>query len=118
MGTADQGSELHMRMMRACARASAWRARGLVPSSHAPFVERRAGGRPPLWTPLAVESQPSGLSGLSGPYSHAPMLAESAFLLKTRVLCPAAASRVFFRPPNKHIYFKMYSINDKSACFI
>ena len=28
-----------------------------------------SGSRPPLWTPLVEESQPSGLSG---PYTHAP----------------------------------------------
>ena len=40
--------------------------------------QRRAaafGGRPPLWTPLLEESQPSGLSG---PYAHAPCWLKSS----------------------------------------
>ena len=46
------------------------------------------GGRPPLWTPLRL---------VRSVHSCA-MLAKSVFVLKTKVLCPAAASAVFFRP--------------------
>ena len=50
---------------------------------------------PPLRTPLVEESQPSGLSG---PCIHAPCWLKVSFFLKTKVLCPAAASGRFVRP--------------------
>ena len=41
------------------------------------------------------------------------MLAKSVFVLKTKVLCPAAASGGFFRPPNLHFSFQMCQISEK-----
>ena len=43
------------------------------------------GGRPPLWTPLVEESQPSGLSG---PHAHAPCRLKVSLSLKLRCRAP------------------------------
>ena len=57
-------------------------------------LQRRAaaeGGRPPLWTPLVEESQPSGLSG---PYTHAPCWLKVSLSLKLRCRAPQLSPAV------------------------
>ena len=51
------------------------------------------GGRPPLWTPLVEESQPSGLSG---PYAHAPCRLKVSLSLKLRCRAPQLPPAVLF----------------------
>ena len=49
--------------------------------------------RPPLWTPLVEESQPSGLSG---PYAHAPCWLKVSLSLKLRCRAPQLPPAVLF----------------------
>ena len=51
------------------------------------------GGRPPLWTPLVEESQPSGLSG---PYAHGPCWLKVSLSLKLRCRAPQLPPAVLF----------------------
>ena len=53
------------------------------------------GGRPPLWTPLVEESQPSGLSG---PHAHAPCRLKVSLSLKLRCRAPQLPPAVFSGP--------------------
>ena len=53
------------------------------------------GGRPPLWTPLVEESQPSGLSG---PYAHAPCRLKVSLSLKLRCRAPQLPPAVLSGP--------------------
>ena len=62
--------------------------------------QRRAaafGGRPPLWTPLVEESQPSGLSG---PYAHAPCWLKVSLSLKLRCRAPQLPPAALFGQKN------------------
>ena len=51
------------------------------------------GGRPPLWTPLVEESQPSGLSS---PYTHAPCWLKVSLSSKLRRRPPQLPPAVLF----------------------
>ena len=55
----------------------------------------KGGGRPPLWTPLVEESQPSGLSG---PYAHAPCWLKVSLSLKLRCRAPQLPPAVLSGP--------------------
>ena len=52
-----------------------------------------SGGRPPLWTPLVEESQPSRLSG---PYTHATCWLKMSFPLKLKCCAPQLPLVVLF----------------------
>ena len=53
----------------------------------------KGGGRPPLWTPLVEESQPSGLSG---PHAHAPCRLKVSLSSKLRCRAPQLPPAVLF----------------------
>ena len=55
----------------------------------------KGGGRPPLWTPLVEESQPSGLSG---PYAHAPCWLKVSLSLELRCRAPQLPPAVLSGP--------------------
>ena len=66
---------------------------GSCRARHLSFKDK--GGRPPLWTPLVEESQPSGLSG---PYAHAPCRLKVSLSLKLRCRAPQLPPAVFSGP--------------------